>query len=278
MSHLRTELPRPIDVLGLPIRPLDLSSLVDEIVVRARQRITTLGCYANAHTVNLACRDTEYRQVLRQCDLLYADGVSLVWASQFAESPISRRITAMDYLPVLADRCAREGLSLFLLGSRPGIIDKAARQLQSSHPDLRIVGWHHGYFDLADSEQVIDRINAVNPDILLVGMSSPRQEFWLRESGDKLQAPVRWCVGALFDYLGGDERRAPAWMRRLGCEWLFRLAVDPVGKWRRYLLGNPRFIWNALRWRLARSGSTAASPMSTESVSGAHPCIPWEPP
>jgi N-acetylglucosaminyldiphosphoundecaprenol N-acetyl-beta-D-mannosaminyltransferase len=159
----------------------------------------------------------------------------------------------MDYFPALARRCEEQGLSIFLLGSKPGVLEKAVLGLRNEYPRLRIAGTHHGYFDLGASDQVILKINSARADILLVGMSSPRQEFWLRDHEDEIQVPVRWCVGALFDYLGGAEDRAPAFLRRIGCEWLFRLAMDPAGKWRRYLLGNPRFVWNAFRWLLARN-------------------------
>ena len=269
MSPALVEILQPVDVVGLPIRPFDLHGLVEAIVARAQQRITTLGCYSNAHTVNLACSDPEYGRVLRKCDLLYADGASIAWAGRLAGISIPGRITAMDYFPVLASRCAQEGLSMFLLGSKPGIIDTAAQNLRAEFPNLRIAGFHHGHFDLTDSSRILAEINAAQADILAVGMSSPRQEFWLREHRETIQAPVRWCVGALFDYLGGGERRAPAWLCRMGGEWLFRLAMDPSGKWRRYLLGNPRFLWNTLRWLLVRRQGLGAAP-NLESMGGLH--------
>jgi N-acetylglucosaminyldiphosphoundecaprenol N-acetyl-beta-D-mannosaminyltransferase len=261
------KLPPSSDVLGLPIRPFDLQSLVETIVARARYCTPTLGCYVNAHTANLACADRDYHNILRQCDLLHADGASIVWAARLAGSVIPCRVTAMDYFPLLASRCAEQGLSIFLLGSKSGLIDKVVQRLQTEYPTLRIAGAHHGYFDLDRSDEVIASINAAPPDILLVGMSSPRQEFWLRDHRDEIHVPVRWCVGALFDYLGEAERRAPAFLRQIGCEWLFRLAMDPAGKWRRYLLGNPRFVWNTLRWLSTRNQSPMARP-ALEHVGG----------
>lgn len=262
----RTELPPPIDVVGLPIRPFDADGLIDTIVARARAGVRTLGCYANAHTVNLAWTDAQYRQVLARCDVLFADGASVVWASGLGAARLPCRITAMDYFPVLSRRCADVGLSMFLLGGRPGIADKAADWLRRRNPGLNIVGTHHGHFASARSDAVIDMINAAKPDILAVGMSSPRQELWLAEHAGRIVAPVRWCVGALFDYLAGRERRAPAWLCRVGGEWLFRLAMDPMGKSRRYLLGNPRFIWNTIRWRLGRLPQPATRHRAAETA------------
>ncbi len=249
---------RAVDVMGLPIRPLRTDGLIDLLVDCARRGIRTTACYANAHTVNLAASDASFGELLRSADVLYADGASVVWASRWSERPLPERMTAADYFPRFAERCAAEGLSLFLLGGRPGVADRAAealrRHVESATPGdressaLRIAGACDGYFDEARSADVIERIRASGADVLVVGLSSPRQERWLAEHSDAIDVPVRWCVGGLFDYLAGRERRAPAWLRRMGGEWLFRLCVDPVGKWRRYLLGNPLFVWRAL-WR-----------------------------
>ena len=251
-------LPRALKVLGLPVRPLTTDGLIEALVGRALSRVRTTVCYANAHTANLACRDPAYRAVLSGCDLLYADGASIVWASRWSGRRLPERMTAADYFPRFARRCAESGLSLYLLGGRKGVAEAAAARLRGSLPGLRIVGTHHGYFAEADSARVIADINTARPQVLAVGLSSPRQERWLAEHVGDLEVPVRWCVGALFDYLAGHESRAPAWLCRIGGEWLFRLMMDPVGKWKRYLIGNPRFVWNVLRWRF--SGIRSAPP------------------
>jgi N-acetylglucosaminyldiphosphoundecaprenol N-acetyl-beta-D-mannosaminyltransferase len=262
----KVNLPPAVDVVGLPIRPLDADGLVDAIISRAGAGVATLGCYANAHTVNLAWSDPAYRRVLTQCDMLIADGASVVWAGALAGSRLPCRLTAMDFFPILARRCAEAGLSIYLLGGHEGIAEKAADRLRSENPGLNIVGSHQGHFTPDRSDALIEKINAARPDILAVGMSCPRQEKWLNENAKKIAVPVRWCVGALFDYLAGQERRAPAWLCRLGGEWLFRLAMDPVGKWRRYLIGNPRFLWNVLRWRLGRSPGVLKTSEATVSA------------
>jgi len=246
------EPPRPVEVLGLPIRPMRIGELVDLLVQRARAGLRTSVCYANAYTANLACRDHRFRSVLRECDLLYADGASLVWASRWSDTRLPERMTAADYFDRFARQCAAEGVSLYLLGGSEGVARETAARLQAAIPGLSIVGAHHGYFQAADSARIIDEINALRPDVLVLGLSSPRQEFWLAEHAADLAPPVRWCVGGLFDYVAGKERRAPAWLCRMGGEWLFRLVVDPMGKWRRYLLGNPLFVWNTLSWAMRR--------------------------
>ncbi len=246
------ELPRPVEVVGLPIRPLRTEGLIDALVARAAAGMRTTACYANAHTVNLACHDERFREVIAGSDLLYADGASVVWASRWSESRLPERMTSADYFPRFARQCAERGLSIYLLGGREGVAAKAARRLCEDIPGLKIAGTHHGHFSEADSGRIIEEINVSQAEVLAVGLSSPRQEFWLAEHADELKVPVRWCVGALFDYLAGVERRAPAWMCKLNGEWLFRLLVDPIGKWRRYLVGNPLFMWNAFCRRPGR--------------------------
>lgn len=254
------ELPPPVEVLGLPIRPLRTDGLIELLAQRGRARLRTTACYANAHTVNMAMRDAAFHRTLSEADVLYADGASVVWASRFAAAKLPERMTSADYFPRFARRCADLGLSLYLLGGRDGVAQAAAARLIAEIPHLRIVGMHHGHFAIDCSDEIVADINDARPDVVLVGMSSPRQELWLARYGNMIASPVQWCVGALFDYLAGVERRAPAWMCRLGGEWVFRLLVDPVGKWRRYLLGNPRFVWNTLKWRLSKRRSLPVIP------------------
>src|SRR5262245_21837153 len=119
-------------------------------------------------------------------------------------------MTAADYFTDFAARCAKRGLSLYLLGGQAEIAQRAADELTSGIPALRIAGAHGGYFDDGDaSARLIDQINDSNADALILGMGSPRQERWLAENASRLRPPLRWCVGALFDYLAGREPRAP---------------------------------------------------------------------
>lgn len=271
-SCRQVDLPDPVDVLGLPIRPLNTDGLIELIIRRARAGLRTTLCYANAYTSNLACRDAAFRAALSGSDVLYADGASVVWASRWADLPLVERMTAADYFPQFARRCAEEGLSVYLLGGREGVAQRTADRLKKRLPDLKVAGVHHGYFREEDSDRIVAEINAARPDVLAVGLSTPRQEYWVAAHAEKLQVPVRWCVGALFDYAAGRERRAPAWLCQLGGEWVFRLMMDPLGKWRRYLVGNPLFVWNTLCWRARRRrGAQGSGPKRRRRVTAAAP-------
>lgn len=244
-----------VDVMGMPLWALDRSGLIDLLVDRALTRVSSRVCYVNAHSWCLARRDPAFYEVLATADILYADGMSLVWASRLLGVPLPARLSSADYIEDFARTCARRGAAVFLLGGLDGVADRAARRLVAKVPELRVAGTCGGYFDLTDSGRVIDQINDARPDLLLVGMGSPRQEQWSAEHRDALSAPVIWSVGALFDYLAGVERRAPQWMCRSGLEWVFRLAMDPLGKGKRYLVENPLFAGSLLKGWLQKGRS-----------------------
>ncbi len=245
-SPIPDELPAAVDICGLPVRPVDLRQLLDALVGRARQGRRTRAHYLNAHTFNLTLDRPEFRQILATCELLYADGMSVVWASRWLGRPLPQRLSAADYFETFAQRCAAAQVSVFLLGGQAGVADAAATTLKKRVSGLKIAGTHDGYFQETDSEAVVTRISAARPDILLVGLGSPRQEEWIERWHEQLEVPVCWSVGALFDYFAEREPRAPQWLCRHGGEWIFRLMHRPSERWRRYLVGNARFVWAVL--------------------------------
>ncbi|MCK6456257.1 MAG: WecB/TagA/CpsF family glycosyltransferase [Phycisphaerae bacterium] len=242
-------LPAPVDVLGYALRPLREDELIEFLIQASRQRRTTTVAYLNTHVWNLARKDESLRTALTEMSVLYADGMSFVWAARVLGATLPERLSSADYFERLVQRCADESVSIFLLGGAPGVAERAAARLTEHFPAVRIVGTENGYFPETRAAEVTARVRNSRPDLLIVGMGTPRQEVWLNRHANSLDVPVCWCVGALMDYLAGAERRAPRWVSRTGLEWLFRLSVNPRGKWRRYLVGNPRFAWHVLRAR-----------------------------
>ena len=203
--------------------------------------------YANAHTINTACEDAEYRRILNQADLVYCDGMGAVWASSMLGGCRLEKNTGADWIVPFCEYAEHEGISLYLLGGKPGVAKIARQSLQNLYTTLKIVGISDGYF-IDNSEQVVlhDIVEA-QPDVVFVGMGSPTQEKWISRHREEITAPVCWGVGALFDYVAEVEPRVPSWMNAAGLEWLWRLILNPSGKWKRYLLGNPLFIYRVLR-------------------------------
>jgi N-acetylglucosaminyldiphosphoundecaprenol N-acetyl-beta-D-mannosaminyltransferase len=208
--------------------------------------------YANVHVLNTACRDPELRLVLNQADLVYCDGSGVVLGARILGRHLPGRMTGADWIHDLCATCQKRGLSLYFLGGEPGIADRAATKLVEQYPSLKIVGTHHGHYDHQglENEDVLATIDVLRPDIVLVGFGTPLQEKWIGCNSGRLETPVVWAVGALVDFVAGKTPRGPRWMLEHGLEWLYRLWVEPRRLWRRYVLGNPLFIWRVLKERV----------------------------
>ncbi len=245
-----------VDVLGVGVDPLTVEDLNAEVGRLANARGRGLVLNVNAHSLNLCWEDPGLRRFLNGADVVFCDGAGVMLAARILGGRIPVRITYADYAWQLAAFAASEGLSLFFLGSRPGVARVAAQRLKQRHPDLEIVGVCHGYFDRAagspENEAVVREINAAAPDILLVGLGMPLQERWLMRNRPRLDAGVALAGGAVFDYVSGTLARGPSILTSHGFEWLARLLIEPRRLWRRYLIGNPLFLLRVAGQRLAR--------------------------
>jgi N-acetylglucosaminyldiphosphoundecaprenol N-acetyl-beta-D-mannosaminyltransferase len=233
---------------------LDFKGILDQVQdwLPEKKRRTIL--YANAHCLNTACEDGQLRSALNQADLVYADGISVVWASRTLGGCRLVKMTGADWIWPFCAWAQEQGVSLYILGGRPEVGPRAQNLLLARYPDLKILGCADGFFQEKSEAEVIQEINTLRPQVLFIGMGTPNQEKWLAAQRSALDVPLCWAVGALFDYVAGDEQRVPAWLYRLGLEWLWRLWVNPHGKWRRYILGNPLFVVRVLKQRFqARS-------------------------
>ena len=231
-------------IFGIPIdlgRPDELLRMVTGWVGSGRPRRVM---YVNAHVLNQSQEDPELAAALSGADLVYCDGYGVRIAAKALELQTPHRMTGADWIWSLAALCEETGQSIYLLGSEPGVALDAAARLQRWYPRLRVAGAHHGFFEMGSphAERVVEDIDACKPDILLVGMGTPRQEVWVEDNFEALDAGVVWTIGALFDYVSGRTPRAPHWIADRGMEWVFRLLVEPRRMWRRYLVGNPVFL------------------------------------
>ncbi len=238
-------------VLGISVDRIDVAKTLEKVKYFIRERNPHEVFYVNANSINLSFFDNEYRSIIENADLVYPDGMGVVWASRYVNAPLTERVNLGDFLPHLCNLCRKQDFSIFILASAEGVAEKAVRNLKKDFPKLRITGTHHGYFSDDEEERIIEKINNSNCDILLVGMGVPKQEKWIDKNKHRLNVPVLWGVGALFDYYSLRMKRAPVWMRHLGLEWLFRLILEPNRLWRRYVFGNIFFIWRVFLLLLA---------------------------
>ena len=195
----------------------------------------------NAHTLNLAKTNPEYSAVLKRANHVFADGTGARWAARLRGVRLKDNLVGTDLIPKLFDKTSGEGLRYFLLGANPGTVDRAAERCARAFAGWTLAGFHHGYINESESLEVVAKINAAKPNLLLVAMGNPLQENWIDRYKSQLTVPLCVGVGGLFDHWAGNLERAPAWIRRQGLEWLQILLQQPH-KWRRYLIGNPMFI------------------------------------
>lgn len=236
--------------------PLTVEELHEEIGRGIRAGGHALVLNANVHCLNLTYTDPKLRSFLNEAEVVFCDGAGVMLAARLLGRRIPERITYADWAWRLASYAAAEGFTLYFLGAHPGVAEKAAEKLKGRYPDLRVSGIQHGYFDRSaggpENEAVIEKINAAAPDILLVGFGMPVQERWLMENWDRIDARVALTGGAVFDYISGELRRGPSILTENGFEWLARLLVEPRRLWRRYVVGNPVFLWRVIRQLIDR--------------------------
>jgi N-acetylglucosaminyldiphosphoundecaprenol N-acetyl-beta-D-mannosaminyltransferase len=211
---------------------------------------------ANAATLCLMRRDRALREACQRADLVVPDGMSVVWTARLAGLGLPERVTGVDLMVRLLEAASARGLSVYLLGARPGVVRALARRCETAWPGLTVAGFHDGYFGPQAHAAVIDDIRQAAPHLLFVGMPSPFKETWCEAHREAIGVPVMLGVGGSFDVLAGYVRRAPRPVQVAGLEWAWRLAMEPRRLWRRYLLGNTEYAWRAagavLKRRVAR--------------------------
>lgn len=202
------------------------------------------------HIVSLQ-KDIEFQKIYSNSFLVVPDGVSLLWAAKFLQTPLQDRVNGTDLFEKLCAIAAEKKLKVFLLGGRPGAAQKAQEVLQARHPNLVVAGTYCPPYGFESQPQELEAINsqikAASPDILFVGLGAPKQEKWIAANYLDLKVPVSIGIGVSFELVADMVRRAPVWMQKTGLEWLFRLIVEPQRLWKRYILGNPTFIWLVLK-------------------------------
>ena len=242
------EAPERVRVLGCEIDRLDM----DEVVARCERsidtRTPTQHMAVNAAKVVAMHDDEHLRQIVNRCELVTADGQSVVWASRLLGTPLPSRVTGIDLMHELFGLAERKRYRVYVLGARREVLDRALDRLRELHPGLAIAGYRDGYFTEQEEEaEVAAQIRQARADMLFVAMSSPNKEYFLARWGAELDVPFSMGVGGAIDVLAGVTRRAPGFSQRMGLEWAFRLAQEPRRLFRRYLVTNSRFVLLTLR-------------------------------
>ncbi|MER8376082.1 WecB/TagA/CpsF family glycosyltransferase [Mesorhizobium sp. M1406] len=243
-------------ILGIPvvaIRWNDAIVLLNRLV--AERRFTKVS-FLNAHNANIAYTDPVFAEALDDF-LILPDGIGVDLAARLLYgAPFPDNLNGTDFVPAFL-QASTTPLTVGLLGATRVNAEAASVKLAALAVQHRFVVIHDGYFSAAQQTEIVDRIAALRPDVLLVAMGVPRQELWIERHIDARHCTLPIAVGALLDFLSGSVPRAPLWMRRLRLEWLFRLAVEPGRLWRRYVVGNPLFLLRVVRQRFSRAPEAA---------------------
>lgn len=205
---------------------------------------------ANGHALSLAKTDARYRECIAQADVIHADGGFLVTLSRLLGlNVIPERSATTDMIHDLASVFSETSFSFYLMGGEERVNSECSQILKRDYPGLRIVGRRDGFFSVEQERRVVDAINAVDPDILWVGLGKPKEQDFCIRWRSELKA--RWIVtcGGCFNYVTGDYRRAPEFIQRYNLEWLHRMVTNPRKLFWRYAVTNPHALWIALRER-----------------------------
>jgi N-acetylglucosaminyldiphosphoundecaprenol N-acetyl-beta-D-mannosaminyltransferase len=210
--------------------------------------------YVNVHVLNTTRDTPELVDALHSADIVYCDGEGVRVGARIAGARLPPRMTGADFIWDLAGALAEIDAPLYWLGGAPGTPEECTRQLAQRHPRLAVAGCHHGFFakDGAETDQIVDEINAAAPAIVFVGMGTPVQELWVARYRARIAAPVVWVIGGTADVLAGVQPRGPALLTEHGFEWLGRLIRNPRRLFSRYVIGNPLFLARVLRSRFHR--------------------------
>ncbi|NPV73184.1 MAG: WecB/TagA/CpsF family glycosyltransferase [Pelotomaculum sp.] len=234
-----------VSVLGVGIDALTMAEAVERVAGFIKSgrphRVITL----NPEFLYRARFDSRLLALVRRADMVTADGVGIVWACRMAGRPVPERVTGIDLMLSLVERAAAEGWRVYLLGAAPGVAEEAAKRLILHYPGLTVAGVHHGYFGEDEEAAVAGLVRKARADLLFVALGAPKQEIWMDRYLEETGAAAAVGVGGSFDVIAGRVKRAPAWMRRLHLEWLYRLLSEP-SRWRRQV-ALPLFAWTVVK-------------------------------
>jgi len=238
-----------IDILGVRVSAINLSDAVDRIAGWIDNQIRHYVCVSGAHGLIECQRDQRLRTIHNEAGMVTPDGMPLVWCARLLGMSRTRRVYGPDLMRAVTERSERRGYRQFYYGSTEPVIEALRQALLQRHPNLLIAGTLCPPFRALTPEEdrtFTQQINQARPDIVWVGLSTPKQEMWMASHREHIDAPVMIGVGAAFDFLAGTKRQAPLWIQRNGLEWAFRLCSEPGRLWRRYAYIVPMFSILAL--------------------------------
>lgn len=236
-----------INILNIDIDVLNMKQTVElvEKYIVTKTPLHLMG--VNADKINECNKNVRLRQIVNSCGVINADGASVVMASKFLKKELPERVAGIDLMIELVELCEKKQYSMYLLGATSEVVNKTSEVLKEKYPKLKIAGVHDGYFKDNEWNEICEKIKTCNPDVVFVGITSPKKEYLIEYLQENDCESVFMGVGGSFDVISGKIPRASLWMQKLNLEWLFRVIQEPKRLFKRYFIGNASFILAVLR-------------------------------
>lgn len=233
---------KKIEIFGCKVASITMKETLDEIEKIIKDRTLTQHVVINAGKVVLMEKDENLKKIVSDCPIINADGQSIVWASKFLGESLPERVAGIDLMEELIKVSSRKGYGIYFFGAKEEVVKKVINHYEEKYPKLKICGYRNGYFSDEDVPNITSEMKKSKADILFVAFSSPKKEYWLAKNIKDIGIPFCMGVGGSFDVVAGATRRAPYWMQKSGLEWFYRFLQEPKRMWKRYLVGNSKFI------------------------------------
>ena len=221
-----------------------------EAIIQAQRPVQHV--VINASKINLMQKDRRLTEIVNSCPIINADGASILWAAKILKIPVRERVTGIDLFLNLVSKADEKGYKIFLFGAKEEVVQKVKDIFEKKYKNLQIVGIRNGYFSSGQEMEIAEQIRRAKPDMLFVAFSSPKKEYWINKYLEKMEVPFVMGVGGSFDVVAGITDRAPGWMQRHGLEWFYRFIQEPKRMWKRYIVGNFKFVILTIKARLKK--------------------------
>lgn len=238
-----------IQLLNCPVDAMSMNLTIASIFNAIKTDTQIHHVVVNAAKLVNMQKDEQLRESVVNCDIINADGQSVVWASKFLGNPLTERVAGIDLMTSLVELAHQKKYKIFLLGAEEEVVRAVADIYREKYGAEIIAGYRNGYYKKEDEAEIAGQIAASGAQMLFVAITSPKKEIFLNEYKDVIRVPFIMGVGGSFDVISGKTKRAPVWMQKSGLEWLYRVSREPGRLWKRYLMTNCAFVYLIMKER-----------------------------
>lgn len=242
-------------ILNTYVNALSMDETIVEVQRIIKAGVPTQHVVINASKVNLMEQDARLAEIVNACPIINADGASIVWAARQLGIPLNERVAGIDLFENLVALAAEKGFGIYLFGAKEEVVLKVKSLFEERYPGIRIVGYRNGYFTDADEPEIVADMASSGADMMFVAFSSPKKEYWVNKYLAQIGIPFVMGVGGSFDVVAGVTDRAPKWMQDHGLEWFYRFVQEPGRLWKRYIVGNAKFVALVMKYKKQMKGS-----------------------